>query len=552
MKLRPLAVGALLAALPGLALAQEEAPPPPSRPAEIETQALRALDAWSVGVLTQQQGAMARDVWANTDPAFLAALYERLPSNYDSPAMQNLAQRVLFSGADAPRGDASEAARKRFEAMGRMGAADELSQMAAGAGNALSDPQIAQYAAQAELARGRRAEACARGRAAQSDTPAHFILRLRAYCAAVGGDRAAADLALELARTNGGDDAWYTGAVSAAAGAPGARPPAARYDNSLSAQLSIAAQLRPGPNPLANSSTLALVALARNDATPQPIRAQAAALAYRRGAISAADTRTILAATPAEITSALPPLVTALRRAETANPPPAAAGPEAVGVATLDAGQAIAEVLGAATTPADFTTTARFFKDDIARLQNAPNANAALIYARAAIAAGDAQLSQRLTEAARGAGVDQAAIAPLDAALAVMQNARGEQAAMAVQRRIDAGGASGARAAARDVAILAALGFPADGAAQRFVLANAPQGGARADAGAMLALANAGERRAAGEAALLAVVAAGQAGPARLDADSLANILRALRAAGLGGEARRIGVEALLAGQPAG
>ncbi|MGE0597692.1 MAG: hypothetical protein AB7P07_15120, partial [Hyphomonadaceae bacterium] len=133
-----LALGALMAALPAQALAQTDPlPPPPSRTAEIEAAPLAALDAWSVGVLTQAQGAMPRDVWATTDADFLAALYDRLPAIYESPSMQALAERVLFSGAAAPRGDAAEAARNRYEAMGRMGAADQLSQMAAGAGDAL-------------------------------------------------------------------------------------------------------------------------------------------------------------------------------------------------------------------------------------------------------------------------------------------------------------------------------------------------------------------------------------------------------------------------------
>jgi hypothetical protein len=234
---------------------------------------------------------------------------------YDSPAALALARRVLFSGAEPPRGgDADAAARARFEALGKMGAADELAMMAAGAGAASTDVAIAQYAAQAELARGQRAQACTRGRnAAVSEQAPPFLLRLRAYCAAVGGDRAAADLALEMARAQNATDAWYTGAVAAAGGAPGARPPIAHYDNSLSVQLSVAGQLRPGPNPLANSSTLALVAVARSEQAPQPQRAQAAALAFRRGVISAQEARTILAATPAEITSALPPIVTALR-----------------------------------------------------------------------------------------------------------------------------------------------------------------------------------------------------------------------------------------------
>lgn len=536
MVTRKLALAAALGALSPLAAHAQALPAP------IETQALRELDAWSVSALSREQGALPSSLWNHSDPEVLALVLDRLPAVYESPAMQALARRVLFSGGEAPRGDASAAARERFEALGKMGAADELAIMAAGSGPALGDAQIAQYAAQAELARGRRAEACARGRNANAgDTPPPFLLRLRAYCAAVTGDRAAADLALEFARAANAEDAWYTGAAAAAGGAPGARPPAARYDNSLSAQLSIAANLRPGPNPLNNASTLALVALARNDNAPQPQRAQAAALAFRRGAINAQETRTILAATPAEITSALPPIVTALRRVQAASAAPG----------SLDAATAIAEVLRQSSSPADFNAAARFFANEIAALQTAPNAGAAVLFARAAIAGDDRQAAQRLVQSARQAGADEATLAPLDAALAALNGVHGDQGAVALQRRIDAGGAAHTRAAARDVAILAALGAPVSGGVQRFVLTNAPQGGARADAGALVALDAAAERGSIGEGALLAVLAAGEGGPARLDADSVAQIIHALRALRLEDDARRIAAEAILAGAPA-
>ena len=94
------------------------------------------------------------------------------------------------------------------------------------------------------------------------------------------------------------------------------------------------------------------------------------------------------------------------------------------------------------------------------------------------------------------------------------------------------------------------MGAPVDGSVQAFLLNNAPQGGARADTGAMLALAAAVERGAIGEGALLAAAAAGEGGPARLDAESLERIIRALRGLRLDDDARRIAIEALLAGQP--
>ncbi|WP_395645094.1 hypothetical protein [Terricaulis sp.] len=531
MVYRSLAIGLLMSAAPVCASAQQTVAAP------IEQTQLRELDAWSVSAISAQQGALPSDLWNRSEPAFVAALMDRLPATYESPAAYILARRVLLSGGDAPRGDASAAARERFEALGKMGAADELAQMAAGSGRGLTDPQIAQYAAQAELARGRRPEACARGRnATAGETPPPFLLRLRAYCAAVTGDRPAAQLALELARANNAEDAWYTGAVNAAAGAPSARPPAARYDNSLATQLSLAAQLRPGPNALNESSTLALVALARAENAPQPQRAQAAALAYRRGALSVQETRTILLATPAEIASALPPILVALRQVQ------AAPG-------SLAAASAIAGVLRQSAAPADFAAAARFFKDDIAALQSAPDAAAALLFARAALVSADTQLSQRLVASARQAGADEAALAPLDAALAVLVGVRNDNGTQAMHRRIDGAGARGGPAAARDVAILAALGAPVDAQVQTFLLANAPAGGTRANAGAMLALQNAADRGALGEGALLAVVASGD-GVARLDADSVDGIIRSLRALRLENDARRFAIEAILAGAP--
>jgi hypothetical protein len=546
MVTRKLALAAAVSALtPMAAYAQQQNLPQP-----VEQQQLHDLDGWSVGALSRDNGALPADLWSRSDPAFLALAFARLPAVYESPATLALARRALLSPGETPRGASVEQVRGRFEGLGKMGAADELATMASGAGSDATDPAIAMFAAQAELARGRRAEACARGRAANAgDTPPPFLLRLRAYCAAATGDRAAADLALELARAQNAADNWYTGAVAAAAGAPGARPPAANYDNSLSAQLSLAAQLRPGPNPLNNSSTLALVALARADNAPQPQRAQAAWQAYRRGALSVQDARTILAATPAEITSALPPIVTALRaveasRANAAAPPAGASAPDSLAAAT-----AIAGVLRTATAPADFYAVARFFRQDIAALQSAPDAAAAVLFARAAIAVGDRQLGARLTASARQAGAEEGALAPLDAALVALGGPRGEQGTVAMQRRIDRG-AGQPRAAARDVAILAALGAPVDGTVQSFLLTNPPQGGARADAGAMLALNAAAERGAVGEGALLAVAAAGEGGPARLDADSLDGLIRALRALRLEEDARRIAAEAILAGPP--
>jgi hypothetical protein len=444
-----------------------------------------------------------------------------------------LTQRVLFSGGAAPSGDALDAVRKRFEALGRMGAADQLATMAAGAPDALSDPVIAQYAAQAELARGRRPEACARGRGATvDDPPPAFFLRLRAYCSAATGDRAAADLALAVGRGGGADDAWYRAAIGAI-GAAGGHGPAARYDNALVTQLSIAAHLRPAANALNGASTLALLTLARSQDAPQPLRAQAAATALRRAALPPTEARTILLATPETITAGVPAMATVVHQVD------AAPG-------SLEAASAIAGLLRQ---PSDFMAAARLFRADINAFRSAPDQAAALLFARAALMNGDAQDAERLINSARQAGANEGTLAPLEAAVLALSNARGAEALLGVKRRIDNAGPGATRAAARDVTLLVALGASTDDAVQAFLDHEAPRGGAPGDAATMQALTDALQRGAVGEAALLAALAI-QPQPSRLDVETVAHVIGALRTLGLESDARRLAVEAILAGPP--
>jgi hypothetical protein len=509
-----------------------------SLPTPVESQQLQNLDAWSVSALARGQGALGADLWAHSDGAAVGALFARLPALYESPSAQRLAQRALFSGGAAPNGAAVDAARERFEALGRMGAADQLATMAAGAPDALRDPTIAQFAAQAELARGRRPEACARGRGATiDDPPPIFLVRLRAYCSAVTGDRAAADLALEMTHGTAADDAWYRAALAAAAGAPGARPPSARYDNSLATQISIAAHLRPAATALNNASTLAMLALARSEDAPQPQRVQAAVSALRRAALPPNEARAILTATPETVTVGVPPALVVWRQV--------AAAPD-----TVEAATAIAGLLRQASSAQDFTATARLFRTEINGLRNAPDAASTLLLARAALTNGDAPDAQRMIAAARQAGAGETALAPLDAALAALTGPRGADGATSMKRRIESAGVGAARSAARDVTLLTALGAQADDATQAFLAANTSTGGVPADAATMTALADAVQRQAVGEVTLLSALAINPR-PSRLDAASLVQVINAMRAVGLESDARRLAVEAILAGLPA-
>jgi hypothetical protein len=535
MHLHAKVAGAAIAALAcaGAAAAQS---------GSISVGALPDLDAWSVSGLARGETPYPRGVWARADPIALAAALDRIAAQQPySPAGQGIARRLLASPAGAPQGAALDLAGQRFAALGRLGAADALARMIPAAPDAAGSPAIAQFAAQAELARGRVNEACARIARAQGEPQPPFAARVRAYCFASAGETAAADLALEVARSAKAADSWFIAALPALTGAAKAPPPA-RYDTSLNASISLAAKLRPGANPLAGSSALAALTVAGSSAATPMTQAEAAFIALRAGALPREEARRIIfaAAQRQSEIDATTKLAPAPRAATPARQPfaPWRVLPQLDPLPPVERASRIQQQLRAAPTYADFAAAAQLFRDDLVTLprirETGPLAGT---FARAALAFGDPQLAFAWRGLAEGSTATAIALARLDAALAAAKETGPEAAGFAVQRRIEAGGPS----ALRDAAILIAIGAPGTAPAPA-----AQPGLAAIDAGQLGALASAAARGARGEALTIALGALG-AHAGRWDAASLSAILKPLVALGLIEEARAIAVEALIA-----
>jgi hypothetical protein len=379
--------------------------------AAVESGALRALDAWEVGQVPDGETPLPATLWRNSDAAAVGPLMAKLPGPFPSPAATRLARAALMSPAAAPPAGseiaANDAAAKRFAALGRFGAADEIAAMATLAPAATADPNIITYAAQADLARGRAADACKRMQGVQTNP--QFILRLRAFCFAIAGQQGGADLAAEVARAAGVNDFWLFSALPAVYG-DGAGP-AARFDSSLNASVSIAGKLKLGAKPLLGASLLALDVVVRTQEAAPALRAAAAQTALARYAISPGAAREALAAaTKLKSTKAspLPPLTLALATVAAAKDPAARA-------------LAIETALRRAPSWADYVAAARLVKVDIDALpHNATTANAAATLARACIAAGDIRgaAAWRDLIALAGKGPGEPYRAALDVAIA--------------------------------------------------------------------------------------------------------------------------------------
>jgi hypothetical protein len=511
----------------------------PVLPASVESSELKSFDPWEVGAASRADGALPSTLWKNSDAVAVGALFDKLQAPFASPAANRLARAALLSSGSAPAGSeaaAREAVRKRFAALGRFGAAEEIAQMVSASPAAAADPNINMFAAQAELARGRNADACRRGQAASNVTP--FFLRLRAFCAAAAGDAAASDLALDVARNANAADPWLSAALPALAnGGKGA--PGAKFDNSLDAAISVAGKLKPAAKPLAGSSLLAMGAVARADTAPA-LRVEAALETLRIAAIGANEAEAAFAAgagLKSTKRAPVPPIVNAVRIVRAADGAPARA-------------LALEAALNSMLTFPDYWAAARLFKDDIAQLpKDASTAAAAPALARAALAVGDAkgaaewrnlvvQSPQPPPETIRSA---------LDAALVAAGQGNSETAKVVVERRINLASGLSLRRASRDVILLGALGVPAPPPAAGFINANPPPPPlAKADAAALANAAAASQRGAAGETAIYVAMALAP-GANRVELDSVVTAIQVLRAVGLMDLARIVAVEAMIA-----
>lgn len=193
---------------------------------DIQIGTLSGVDTSSVGLIGAQEGSLGTAMWEGASRADIETYLMRLPVASGSPVMDDLARRLLLTGARAPEGAGGGipllAARlNRLLAAGRAEAAMQL----ALAGGANRSPLVAVELARASLAAGDDNRACA----ALADIPpgndparndmAAFAVKLSAYCQIVAGNPEIANLTLDLAREEGLNDAlFFSLAGQAAAG----------------------------------------------------------------------------------------------------------------------------------------------------------------------------------------------------------------------------------------------------------------------------------------------------------------------------------------------
>ena len=455
-------------------------------PAAAEVQ-VQALTAPALFSAGARDTGLGPDLWKGASADLARQVIPQLAARPLSPAAAGLTRRVLATPANAPEGAGADLALAgaRAQALLAVGDARTVVEIAERTNGVSNNAALSQAAAEAALLSDQDDKACQTADALTVDRDGVYWLRLRAFCQA-SSRQPAAQLTFDLAEQKAKDPVYARMMGVLLAG--GGDPGAASLRNGLDYAL---------------SRKLGL-----------------------------------------DIAAALPKASPAVAEASGARLRPADIG-------DLSAAEAAARAaLKAAKTPSAFVAAARAARPTVAALAAAgAPMQEPVLFAEAALAAGDVKTAQAVRggltgDAIPGAGVTDLAV--LDAALAA---ASGRTDAQTLDQLVDRGTKDAAKARARPqaaAALLAALGAPMTPDA-RAAFVEFDLGKPAATPARLLALDLSAEAGRTGETALLAlsvVLAAGPAGPSPADR---ARIVRALARGGLKTDARAFALEGLLA-----
>jgi hypothetical protein len=540
---------------------------PPSSGVEVGN--LAAMTPDYGGPLEEGAGGFPVDMWQGTDRALVERLLPQLPAAKGSPAMRDLARRLLLSNAEAPAGKGSGVSlfTVRAERLAALGDSVDAAALLAMAPSRSIDAAAARLRIDSLLLAGDPDVACKAvdetRQAASADVEwqkAQIFCQLRAG----QGDQAA--LGLDLLREESEKDPAFFALADALGGNKSVKLPSLPAPSSLDLAMVAAAKL-PLPQDAAAAGDPAVLAAIARDADAKPVvRLEAAEAAASAGSLPVDELKKAYA----EVSYAPGDLGNAVE-VSSHDPGPGgrallyqaagAAGPGAARARILQAALSRARQQGgyllavqvnlAALLPIAPSPDLAWFAGEAGRALYAAGhyeqADAWLEIAEAKAGADPeaAAAASALAVYARIAGVGR----PLDAATIAKWR---EAQAHGAQPGDPAGAGGGAGAVDRLFAVFEGLGEPIGGSwsmiGQTNTQANAASGpGQVPDPALWFNLGDAAHSHRMGETVLLALYALGEGGPGEANPILLSRAIDSLRQIGLDAEARAIATEAALA-----
>ncbi|CAA7618693.1 antifreeze protein [Magnetospirillum sp. UT-4] len=528
-------------------------PPASSVAGPIAVDALKPPNPEAAGVLDSSQGGFPATLWAGTPAPVARALLPLLPGAGASATVRGLERRLLLTAAPPPEGaretDTPSLVGLRAERLMAMGDSENATKLAKAVPASATGPLLARLKAEAALVAGDVAGACAdaartAGPAVESDS-----LKLSVFCHFSAGNMLQGNLGLDLLRERKDPDQAFIAAAEVMAGLPPV--PADKIQLSMATPLHMAAfsaaRMALPPQSLAAAPVAVAQRLAVQAGAPPELRLAAAERAEAAGVLPIDSLRKLyldMVFAPDEMATPLTKADGAgvraralLFRAATDQPDPALKAKFAAKAVELAAAKG--EVAAAARV---FEAILWTIKPDPALAAPAP------ALARAMYALDRPEAAAKWLDMARADPAAKAADAlwPLSAVAAAMPGQPAGTQGFAAWRATLAGlpPEIAARRTGVVLGVLAGLGAKVPEAAWLDTLA-LPTGGPKPGLFAMLQAAALDARL--GGTVLAALAAIGDTPLDRLDVLTLSEAVSALAVVGLGDEARRLAVEALLA-----
>ncbi|OAN50396.1 hypothetical protein [Magnetospirillum moscoviense] len=571
-RLRLLGCALALTLVPGLALAQsgrlsplsqpfdpetmERIDPPLAEPVgKIDVNALKAPNPDGIGVLDSRQGGLPETLWANTSARTLRALIPLLPAASGSRALAGIERRLLLTAApppdDAREGEKPGLVELRAERLLAMGEVDGLLTLLKAVPAQASGPMLDRVRREAKLLGGDLTGACADAGRQAPDPSDPLQPKMLVLCNLTQGRTLEGNFGLDLLREKKDPDGAFITAAEVLGGVPAPALDKIRLDeaNPLHVAAFAAAKLPLPASSLTKASASVNRAVALTASNPPELRLMAGERAEAAGALPIDSLRSLYLAqifAPDEMSAPLTRADTAgpraralLFRAATDQPDP-----------VLKA-QFAAKALELAGAKGELAGAARLFEPVI--LATRPDsllAAQAPSFARALYALGKPEAAAKwldIVQADPAAGATIAArLWPLAAIAGTEPGRELSLAGLAGWRQSLTGLAP--ELAARRVAVvlgtLAGLGAKIPDSLWLDTLA-LPAGGPKFGLFAMMQGAALDARL--GGTVLAVLAATGDSGLDKLDPITLSEAISALSVVGLGEDARRLAVEAMLA-----
>ncbi|MCE9651223.1 MAG: hypothetical protein K8R18_16510 [Parvibaculum sp.] len=533
----------------------------------IEMGELGGVDASAAGLIGAEDGGFGPDMWRGTMRADVDRNLASMPVATGSPVVNDLARRLLLTSATPPEGaGATSLLAARLDRLTAAGHADLAAELGRSA-QADKSPPVAIARAQAALALGQDAEACGEladipaGNDPAHDEAAAFSTKLSAFCQIQSGNKAAANLTLDLAREEGLDDPLFFSLAAQATDGLKLKSAEPKSIGILEARLYKLAK-RDLPKTAGSIAVPAVVkTLAQDETLPPQTRIEAGERAAMLGLIKPEELAALYklpAFKPDDLDNAKIgkfPAAPALRRAVLYQ----AIDAEVLPTDRIDL---IKKMFASGAAGGVYLSTVQVLLPALTQLAPSPAVkDLAPTAVRAFLLAGDRDHAQQWYALVATQGEVAGPGAPMGrearelSALMRMSDPNGpgkltDKIAAEIVADLKSGAADAQNFAATEAMLFDAFGQPLPQPVLE-ALGSAPRSVGAPEA-LLNQLHNAGLHGSVGEVVLLSLVAIGPGGPDSADRQAVAQSVSSLRAVHLDGEARRLATEALMGRSHAG